>query len=209
MDNKEKTRNQKIKDKDDEINEEEREIIPEKNDNFLSDKENSALTAEEKIGKLKKDLADCLKEKNEYLAGWQRTKADSINARKKEEENRETLIKFSNKELLREFLSVADSLEMAIKNYRNAGSVDSGWQTGIEQIQRQFARILENYGVSAMETEGKIFDPAWAESIEEKIVNEQKFDKIILEELQKGYKIHDQILRPAKVKIGAYKNPAL
>lgn len=149
----------------------------------------------EKIKKLREELKVCRKEKEEYLAGWQRAKADFINARKDEEKLRENFLKFAEENLLREFLAIADSLELALKLKPSEG---------MNEIYSQLRGLFQEHGVRAIDAKGKKFDPAEHESLEKVEVAEEKKDNIVLEELQKGYKLYDKVLRPAKVKIGNY-----
>lgn len=146
---------------------------------------------QDKLKKLREELKLCQKEKGEHLAGWQRAKADFINARKDEEKARAEFAKFAAEKVLREMLAVADSLEMAGKE--------------MGPIYAQLREILKREGVELIETGNAHFDPLYHEALEQVEVPEKEKDGIVLEELQKGYKIYDRVLRPAKVKVGIYK----
>ena len=150
----------------------------------------------EKIKKLREDLKVCKKDKEDYLAGWQRAKADFINARKGEEKWREEFVKFAHSAVLNDFLAVADSLDMAMKH--------SGESDGIKQIYSQLKDILKKNGVTLMETEGQKFNPTMHEAIGEVEAEDEKSDDMVIEEMQKGWMIYEKVLRPAKVKIGNY-----
>ena len=150
----------------------------------------------EKIKKIREELKVCRKEKEEYLPGWQRAKADFINARKDEEKLRENFLKFAEENLLREFLAIADSLELAIKLRPSEG---------VEQIYSQLRGLLKKYGVSPIESLGKKFDPLEHEAIEKVEVSEAEREDVVLEELQRGWRLHEKVLRPAKVKVGVLK----
>lgn len=145
----------------------------------------------EKLKKLRDELSICQKEKAEYLAGWQRAKADFINARKDEEKARWEFAKFAGEKVLKEMLAVADSLEMAGKE--------------MGPMYAQLREILKKDGVEAIEAKNARFDPLYHEALEQVEVSEKEKDGAVLEELQKGYKIYDRVLRPAKVKVGVYK----
>ncbi len=154
-------------------------------------------TTEGKIKKIKKELADCRKEKEEYLAGWQRSKADFINSRKDEEKRMEEFVKFSLKNIFSEFLSVADSLDMALKHSQNNDLV---------LIKNQLSEILKRNGVEEIEIkDNEKFDPQKHEALEEIVIEKKDDEGIVLEELQKGYTLFNRILRPSKVKVGVYK----
>ncbi len=149
-------------------------------------------TFKDKLKKLKDELKDVKKERDDYLAGWQRAKADFINARKDEEKARAEFVKFAEERVLREMLAVADSLELA------------GKETG--PIYAQLQEILKEHGAVLIEALGKTFNPLEHEALEEKEAVSEEDDGIVVEELQKGWRIHDRILRPAKVKVGVYKS---
>jgi len=151
---------------------------------------------EQKIAQLKKALAECRKEKEEYLAGWQRSRADFINARKEEEERRSEFARLREEKILRDLLDVADSFDRA-----------AGFnQEGVSHIHKQFADILKHYGVSAIDTSvGKPFDPSYHEAIGQAETDVPEEDDTVKEELQRGYSINGRVLRPAKVKVALYK----
>ena len=151
----------------------------------------------EKLKKTKEELRICQKEKEEYLAGWQRAKADFINYKKDEEKNREEFAKFAAKNLIYDILQITDSVDIAIKH---------GGGEGIKEIKNQFLEILRRYGVEEIVIKkGNKFDPAEHESITEEAVEKEDLDGAVVEELQKGYKLFNRVLRPSKVKVGAYK----
>lgn len=148
---------------------------------------------QDKLKKLREELKVCQQEKGDYLAGWQRAKADFINARKDEEKAKDEFIKFAAGNILKEMLAIADSLEMS-------GSADS------KAIYNQILDIFKKYGVTKIESVGVKFDTAYHEALEQVEVAEKEKDGIVLEELQKGYTIHNRVLRPSKVKVGIYKS---
>lgn len=162
-------------------------------------------SSEGRVKKIKKELAHCLKEKAEYLEGWQRARADFINAKKEEEKSREEFVSFSTKEVLREFISLADSFEMAFRDQDIWNRADPKWREGIEHIYKQLVEIFGRREVAAIEAKGSRFNPLEHESVEEVGVDDKNLDGIVLEEVQRGYKIHDRVLRPARVKVGVYK----
>jgi len=161
-----------------------------------------------KIKKLKKELKQCKEECQEYLRGWQRAKADFINARKDEEKSREGFVRFAEEKLLKELLSIVDSFEMAFENKELWERVDGSWRDGIKGIYADTIKILESHNVSKMESKEKEFNPAEHEAVESIQVEDPEKDNKVLQEVLKGYKIFDKVLRPAKVKIGVLKTPA-
>lgn len=153
--------------------------------------------AENKLKKLKDELNACRKEKEEYLTGWQRAKADFINYKKDEEKHKEEFVKFAAQNLIYEMLRVLDSVEMALKHNGNEG---------VKEIKNQFIEILRKYGIAEITVEqGSKFNPTEHESIVDENVDRENLDGTIIEEMQKGYKLFNRVLRPSKVKVGIYK----
>ena len=81
------------------------------------------------IKKMRKKLKDCQKQRGEYLTGWQRSKADFINARKAFEEEKKEYVSFAKENVLEEFLPIADSFYMAFDNKRAWENVYKNWRT--------------------------------------------------------------------------------
>jgi len=152
-------------------------------------------SAKDKLKKLKDELKAVKSERDDYLAGWQRAKADFINARKDEEKARAEFVKFATEQVLREMLAVADSL-LARRSLGEGGE---------EPIYQQLLDILKKEGVEPIEALGEKFNPLEHEALEQVEVSEKEKEGVIIEELQKGYMIHNRVLRPSKVKVGIYK----
>lgn len=152
-------------------------------------------TVENKIKSLRGDLETARKERDEYLAGWQRAKADYINARRDEERERERYTKFAKESVLHDFLALADSLDMALRH---------GADENIMAVHRQLNEILKRHGITTIDAVGLPFNPAEHEALKEMPVDEELRDGVVIEEFQKGYKMLDKVLRPAKVGVGKY-----
>lgn len=155
------------------------------------------------IKKLREDLKKCNAEKQDYLAGWQRAKADFVNARREEDERRAEFTGFVEAKIIKDFLPVLDSLEIAMKD-KEWQTLDKTWQDGIKCIYNQFLEILRDYDVEEIKAMGDKFDPSKHESIEEEEVDSKESDNIIIDVARKGYKLRDKIIRPAQVKISKY-----
>lgn len=158
----------------------------------------------EAIKKLREKLKNCEVEKSDYLAGWQRTKADSINARKEEEERRRDIIKFSEKALVLELINLADSFDRLRADRENWEKIEKNWRQGVEHLRAQLASIMKSRGVEAIESLGKIFSPKENESIGEVDVDREEKEGIVMEEMRKGYKMHGMMIRPSLVKVGKF-----
>ena len=158
----------------------------------------------EAIKKLRAKLKACEADKGEYLAGWQRAKADSINARREEDERRKDIIKFSEKALVLELVNLADSFDGLFANKKGWEKIEKNWRQGMEHLRAQLMNIMKSRGVEAIENSGKIFNPQESESIGEADVDTEKKDGIVIEEMRKGYKMHGMVIRPSLVKVGKF-----
>ncbi|MDD5032593.1 MAG: nucleotide exchange factor GrpE [Candidatus Pacebacteria bacterium] len=163
------------------------EISVEKEDEFPKDK----------LKKLKEELKKCEKEKEEYLLGWQRSKADFINARKDEEKRREEFVKFANSLIIYDIIPVLDSLELAFSCFPAKEQNKHG--DGIRLIKLQIENVLKKYGLKEIKSLGETFNPEFHESVGE--IESDKESGAVAEEIQKGYILNGKILRPAKVKL--------
>ncbi len=158
----------------------------------------------ETIKKLREKLKTCEADKGEYLAGWQRSKADSINARKEEEERRKDIVKFSEKNLLLEMIGLADSFDGLYANKEGWEKIDKNWRLGMEHLRSQLISIMKSRGVETIESLGKLFDPKDSESLGEIGVDTKEKDSIVMEEMRRGYKMHGAVIRPSLVKVGKF-----
>jgi len=155
-----------------------------------------------KIKKLKEELKIVRKERDEYLIGWQRTKADFVNARKEEERSRAEFMRSANKELILDILASVDSFDMAFANKESWEKVDKNWRTGVEYIYSQLLTTLEQNGLKQLNPIGETFDPNIHTSVESISVEKPEDDHKILEVVQKGYTLNGSLIRSPKVKIG-------
>jgi molecular chaperone GrpE len=151
------------------------------------------------IEDLKKKLKECEKLKNEYLAGWQRARADLINYKKEEMERVGELIKFSANGLILKILPILDNFEIAEKKLPENLKKDENIK-GVLQIKNQILNFLKEQGVEEIKSVGERFDPNFHEVVGE-VEAKDKEPGTIVEEIQKGYKINGRLLRPAKVKV--------
>lgn len=158
----------------------------------------------ETIKKLRERLKTCEADKSEYLAGWQRSKADSINARKEEEERRKDIVKFSEKNLLLELINLADSFDGLYANKEGWEKIEKNWRQGMEHLRSQLMNTMKSRGVEVIESLGKIFNPKDSESLGEIDVDTKEKDSIVMEEMRKGYRMHGIVIRPSLVKVGKF-----
>ncbi len=151
------------------------------------------------FSELKKKIEELEKEREEYLVGWQRTKADFLNFKSKEAERIKDVITFANQELILEILPILDNLDLAEKNLSNKDK-DNEYIKGVLQIKKQIKNILRDQGVEKIETEKKEFDPNFHQVVEQ-VEKKNTSPNMIIEEVKKGYTLNSKVLRPAEVKI--------
>lgn len=171
---------------------------------IIEDEKERASTLNPQVKKLKEKLKECLNEREEYLDGWQRTKADFINYKGKEEERQKEAIRYAKEDILTQLLPVIDSFEMAFLNKEVWESVDKNWRSGIEHIYSQLSGTLKENGMTQIHPLNEPFDPNVHESVEVRKVDSKEKEGIIVEVVQKGYLLHDSVVRPARVIVGEY-----
>ena len=165
----------------------------------VKSEEKKELTIEE----LKKKLQECQKLKDEYLAGWQRARADLLNYKKTEMEKIGELIKYADVGLILKILPILDNFELAETEVRSMKYEETKYKeiiNGFLQIKAQLQDFLKNQGVEEIKSIGEKFDPNFHE-IAEEIEKKDKETGIIVGEIQKGYKIHGKVLRPVRVRV--------
>jgi len=110
-------------------------------------------------------------------------------------------IRFGNEQLLKELLPVVDNLERAIKAAKDGGSSEALIQ-GVDLTLKQLVDALAKFGVQAIPTVGQRFDPSGHQAVAS-VPSDQVPDQHVVEEFQRGYRLHDRILRAAMVTVSA------
>jgi molecular chaperone GrpE len=152
------------------------------------------------LKKLKDELKQVKQEKMDMLTNWQKDKAEFINARKRDEEGKQEIIKYSNQMLVADLLPIIDGYEQA-KAQPTWTAVDEAWRKGIEAIIEKIYGALKKVGVESYGTVGDQFDPNIYEALGQDTTTEKKKDHTISMIMQKGYKLHDKVIRAALVKV--------
>ncbi len=171
----------------------------------LDDSVVSEENAQATIKKLRTNLKKALAEKQEYLTGWQKDKAEFVNARKRDQESQKDFIKFSNENLLTELIPVLDSFNMAFANKESWEKVDKNWRVGVEYISNQLKKILEENGVKEIDPMGQKFDPMRDEAVEYVQVADALQEHVVIGVIQKGYSLNGKIIKAPRVKVGEFK----
>lgn len=192
MDKKKKKEEKNVEQKQ-EVKEETTEILEE--EHFKQPEEKSDTSKyEEKIKKLQ--------EENKQLTEKVKlTQAELINYRKRKDEEVQTLLKYANVDIVSEILNVVDNFERAIIHANDSENAElKKYNDGINIIYTNLKSVLNKFGVEEINRVGEIFNPNEEQALLTDSV-EDKEDEVVLEVLQKGYKLKDRVIRPASVKI--------
>jgi len=162
-------------------------------DDTIVEIDGDEVTAEVKITKLKKELEAVKKEKQEYLDGWQRSKADYVNALKRFDEERVEAAARGTSRAAEALLPALDSLERA----KLAGELPESYSGITKQLEAGFAKL----GLVAFGTIGDTFDPALHEAIGTDVAESSSDEGTLSAILEPGYKMGERVVRPAKVRV--------
>lgn len=149
------------------------------------------------IESLKEALAAEKSKAESYLASWQRAQADFINYKRRMEQERGENAKFAAALLIKNLLPILDDMERALA-YTPSHPDELSWVEGVRLIYSKFKGILEAQGLSPIKALGEAFDP----TVHEAMAQAEGEEGVVIEEVQKGYKLHDRVLRPSLVIVG-------
>lgn len=131
------------------------------------------------------------------LANWQRAQADLANYKKRVEVEKQELAKFANSALVGSLISLVDDFERARATIPES-ILGMTWVEGLFLIERKLLSTLEASGLAEIEAVDQDFDP----NIHEAVMHGEGPEGKVVEQFQKGYKLHERVIRPAMVKVG-------
>lgn len=143
----------------------------------------------------RKKLEAQVKELTEAL---QRERADAMNIRRRHEEQMSSLRDFAKASVIRELLPAIDNLERALK-HAPKDLADHDYVKGVQGVIKQFEKALKDIGVERVKTVGEEFDPRYHEAVS--MEHGEGSKEVVSEELQAGYKLGDEVIRHAMVKV--------
>lgn len=164
------------------------------------------LPDKDKNKKLREDVKRLQKEKDEYLLGWQRAKADYINLQRELEAVRLNSSLITKEKVVENILPALNSFEMAFSNQDFWQKVDKNWRQGIESIYDQIISGLNKSDIEKIDQVDILFDPNIHQSIEKIKTDDKGKDHFVESILQVGYKVGNRTIRPAKVRIFEVEN---
>lgn len=154
---------------------------------------------QEEIAQLQQALQASQRAAAEAQDRWLRVQADFDNYRKRMIREREQTSKYAVEQLVKELLPVLDNLERTLAAARANSDMETLLQ-GVHMVLDQLRAGLARFGVSEIDAEGQPFDPTQHEAIEE--VNDPDAQAgAVVAQLQRGYRLHDRVIRPALVKV--------
>ena len=157
------------------------------------------MTKKEEEKDIKQELEKYKKLKDEYLDNWKRERADFLNYKNEGSKRITALTQYINASMILRFFPILDNFYLAEKDLSEKAKKDNNIK-GFLQIKKQIESFLEGEGITTIESVNEKFDPNFHEVVE--VIEKKGVESgIIIEEVQKGYKIKDQLLRPAKVKV--------
>jgi molecular chaperone GrpE len=158
----------------------------------------SRLELAERIEHLERELAEVRAKSEEHLYNWQRSAADFSNYKRRTDDERAQLSQFSNAILIGKLLGVLDDFDRALENV--PPEAHDAWIEGVKLTERKLRSVLETEGVTPIEAIGQPFDP----NVHEAVAHEQTTahnDNEVIGEVQRGYRLHDRVLRPSLVRV--------
>ena len=127
-----------------------------------------------------------------------RVSAEFENYKKRSARDMDDFRKFANQSLLKEMLCVVDNLELAINSADVNQNRDNSLKKGLDLTHKEILRVFEKFSVTPIESKGQAFDPTFHEAVMQEETDEYP-ENTVVTEMQKGYLIHDRLLRPAMV----------
>jgi molecular chaperone GrpE len=153
--------------------------------------------------KLKAELEEAVRERDQFRALAQRAQADFINYRKRVEQERDELQRAAGQGLLMRLFPILDDFERALATAPQGE--DLPWLDGVRLIEKKYRAFLESAGVEQLDPTGKAFDP-WEHEVVGYQEASSQTEGTVLATVNKGYKLHGKVIRPAQVVVA--KTPA-
>ena len=138
------------------------------------------------------------KEAEENYDRLLRLSAEFENYKKRSSREIEEFRKFANQSLIKEMLSVVDNLELAMNSTNNHKAIDKDLLQGLEMTHKEILKVFEKFNVKPIDAKGQPFDPTFHEAVMQEETNDYAKNTVI-NEMQRGYMIHDRLLRPSMV----------
>lgn len=164
-------------------------------DERIEELERRLAELEERVSANDEEITGLQRERDDLKARLLRSAADMDNFRKRKEREKEELRKYGSDKIVSDLLPAVDNLERALEHAEKTAE-ESSISDGVRMVHRQLISSLEKHGIQSFESVGEKFDPQRHEAIQQ--IETTEFDtNVVMQEFQKGYFIHDRLLRPA------------
>ena len=163
------------------------------------------VTAKDKIAALEEHLEAATRESEENMDKSMRASADLENYKKRTAREMDDLRKYANQSLVKDLLPVLDNLELAIKSSRERENGDNNLLDGVELTRKEILKVFEKFNIEKIDALGKAFDPRFHEAVMREETSKYS-ENTVINELQKGYLMHDRLIRPSMVVVAMPKN---
>ncbi len=157
----------------------------------------AGIEQDEEIEALRQALAEEQEKAEKYLANWQRSQADLENYAKRTEREKSEIAECANRLLILDLLPILDDFERALASLPDE-ICEQKWTEGIRLIYNKLRSVLETQGLAEIKAEGECFDPY----LHEAAGQAEGEEGVVTEEIRKGYKLKDKLLRPSMVVVG-------
>jgi molecular chaperone GrpE len=148
---------------------------------------------------LERQLEEQRKLADEHYQRYMRTQADFDNFRRRSRQEKEDFAKYASGKLIEQLLPIVDNFERALSASKDNKDYEALLK-GVDMIYRQLDQVLVQEGLQPIESVGQPFNPEFHQAIMQ-VESEEHEEGIVLEEMQKGYKLKDKVLRVAMVKV--------
>jgi len=186
------------------------ETEPEKtsDNNIVFEKSNSGEEKKDAAGdplkEIEAELETAKQEAKETYDRFLRVSAEFENYKKRSAREMDDFRKYANQSLVKEMLAVVDNLERALNSSNGNSSNDKCMADGVNLTLKEILKVFEKFNVKPIESIGQPFDPNFHQAMMQE-ETEDYSENTVITELQKGYLIHDRLLRPSMVVVAAAK----
>ena len=177
-----------------------RDTVSEKNDSGEEKKD----AAGDPLKETQVELETAKQEAKETYDRFLRVSAEFENYKKRSAREMDDFRKFANQSLIKEMLAVVDNLERALNSSNGNNSNDKCMADGVNLTLKDILKVFEKFNVKPIESIGQIFDPNFHQAMMQEETDDYP-ENTVITELQKGYMIHDRLLRPSMVVVAATK----
>ena len=153
----------------------------------------------EEVARMQQELEEVKLQSEAATDTMLRLAAELDNYKKRTAKERKSLIKYASQDIVQELLPILDNFQRAIQSASESRDFNS-FLEGVKMVSKQMHDVLKKKGVSTIEAVGKTFDPTVHEAVMQ-ITSEDHPENVVVAELQKGYMLHDRVIRPSMVAV--------